>query len=216
MAADHATSACRSSNASRRYACTTQPSCGPARHSSPSERSSSSVRSFASSCSMSRWTVAPARRARSRSGCRRSRTSARPAAAVSGAKSGESAVGFTDTFTRGTVPHGSCSSRGFAGHRRAVFANVSRSAATRVAYASASRPVIVRSPRTSTDDPSPFRHSRASRGIASAGVAPAISWRAMRRMLRRAAAAVTCAPNGRCAATPRPTPSAGGTSIVAK
>jgi len=63
---------------------------------------------------------------------------------------------------------------------------------------------------------SPARQSAASRGSASSGVAPAISWRAMRMMLRRAAAVERRAPNGTRSATSSPRPRARGTSTPAK
>ena len=185
----------------------TQPSSGPSGNSAPSARTSSSVRSFTSSCSVSRCTVAPASRARARIGRSRARASARPAAPVRGTNCGERAVGLTDTLTRGTTPHGSRSSCRRSGHERAAVMSASRVTANRPAYRSASPPVTIFSPRRSTVAASPARQSRASRGSASSGAAPAISCCAMRVMFRRAAAAVTRAPKGTCSATSSPSSS---------
>ena len=76
---------------------------------------------------MSTWMCAPRARAARRIGRSRALTAAAEPSGSAGSSQGWSAEIFTETFTRGTGPHGAVSSRGADGQRGASRPSVSTS-----------------------------------------------------------------------------------------
>ena len=187
------------------------PACRSASSGSSSRRRNSlCVSALTSYLSMSNQTETPLDAAMRRIGNKRRSACSRPSSAVSAVRAGARAVTLTLMLARGSAPMSSRSKSSSDGQVSDAADRVLTKVDNRSPYRSACDSLWVCSPRRSTVVAVWRRHRSPTTLASSSGVSPAMNWRAMPSMARRAIDAETRLPPGTRSLRATPAPNQAG------